>query len=554
MTPANTPWARGIVAALARGGLTHLALAPGSRSTPLVLAARDAPEVTLHVTVDERAAAFHALGAARAAGDPAGVLTTSGTATGNLHPAIQEAAAASTPLVALTADRPPEKQGVGARQTLDQTRLYPEARLAVTAGPPTGDDADHAASLAARAVAAARGPRPGPVHLNLRLRKPLTPDPGDRAPPDVASAPRVAPTRLHPEPADVRRLGTLLDEASRPVLLAGPHPRGEAWADALAALALRAGAPLLTDVQSGLRRHPAPGDERVAFADGFLTDPTLRTRLAPDVLVQVGRRPTGKRLQRFLTEAERHVVVTPDADHPDPRTTADLVLRSHPGQVLPDLHPSAADPDWMAAWRRADEAARHVLHRDRKDPWEATAAAGAAEATPDGGLVWTANSLPVRHLERCLPPADDGVHVLSHLGASGIDGTVSAGLGAACTGRPTTILLGDVAAVHDLAALDLLRRCDPEARVVVLDNDGGEIFSLLPIEDHEDVRDDAFRTPSPLDLPALLEAAGLEVERTTPDETPTAPVAVVDADPGAADRFQVLGHRMGAAARDILDE
>lgn len=494
----STALARVLADELARGGVRHAVLAPGSRSTALALALDRHEGLRLHVEIDERSAGFLALGTARASGRPGVVVTTSGTATANLHPAVLEADADRVPLIVLTADRPPELRDTGANQTVDQIHLYGGAvRWFCEVGAASDLPGSNAywRSVASRAVTTAAGRigPAGPVHLNLAFREPTVPATDDgrtAAPgpfthplegrPDGAPWTAVVPPRREPPADEVTRLAERIAAAPRGLVVVGgrqvdPGP--------VLDLAAAAGWPVLAEALSGARRGPhalAAGHHLVAsgaFAAGH----------RPALVLRAGRAVLSRELTDWLGPDVEQVLVDRDGAWLDPGRAVSRLVVADVGAVcgavagaLGERGPSG----WLEAWRAADRVAAaaitEVLEAEPR-PTEPRVARDVAAAVPDGGTLVVGSSMPVRDVDRFMQPRDD-LRVVGNRGASGIDGLVSTALGAALAGPgPTVALAGDLSLLHD--ANGFLLRADggsPDCVVVVVDNDGGGIFHLLP--------------------------------------------------------------------------
>jgi 2-succinyl-5-enolpyruvyl-6-hydroxy-3-cyclohexene-1-carboxylate synthase len=532
-TNRNTALASALVEELARCGVRHAAVSPGSRSTPLAIALWRQPAIEVEVVLDERSAAFFALGTALASGRPAVALCTSGSAAAHFHPAVTEADEASVPLIALTADRPPELRGIGAGQTIDQLKLYGDAvRWFCDVGTHEADDAGllHFRSVACRAYATATGdPRPGPVHLNVPWREPLAPIPveGDVTATDPLALegrgerPLSAVTRSPeaPDPTLLDELAERIASAPRGLIVAG-RQLDPGIAESVAALSDTAGYPLLAEPISQLRWGPhAPS----AHVPGY--DLIARARpgeLEPELVLRVGDMPTSKALRQWLAGIRglRQVVIDPAGDWKEPTRRAETLLRADPRLVAEGLAErlkagSGTRRDWPERWVDAQHrmGARVSREMDELDePSEPGVWLELAAHLRDGDRVLAASSMPVRDQEAFLPPGRERVRFLSNRGANGIDGLVSTAAGIAADGARTWAVLGDLALVHDLAALSLAART-PGLRLIVLDNGGGGIFHFLP--QAEAVSESEFEallgTPSGLDLQAAAELFGIEV-------------------------------------------
>ena len=498
-TNANTALASAFVEELARGGLRRAVVSPGSRSTPLAVALWRAPEIEVTVIVDERSAAFFGLGAAQASGVPVALLCTSGTAAANYHPAICEADESAVPLLVLTADRPPELRGVGAGQTVDQLKLYGEAvRWFCEVGTHEADDDGllHYRSTACRALAAARGePRPGPVHLNLPWREPLAPIPveGDVAATDPLALkgrePRpltaVTPIGLEPSAFLLEEVAGHIAEARSGVIVAGRQLDPE-LREPLAGLARIAGFPILAEPTSQLRCGPHDLSRVISTYDLLLRDDGFAGSVAPDLVLRFGEMPTSKPLRAWLASSEAdEIVVAPHGDWNEPTRRAAALLRADPTELASGWAACLGEErPAPSRWLEAEAAARAALAAalaETDEPTEPGLHAALGGAHIDGDLVYTASSMPIRDQEAFLGSSSADVLFLCNRGANGIDGLVSSGIGAAhATGRPTTVIIGDLGLLHDLGGLAALRDAETPVRIVVIDNDGGGIFSFLP--------------------------------------------------------------------------
>jgi 2-succinyl-5-enolpyruvyl-6-hydroxy-3-cyclohexene-1-carboxylate synthase len=489
-----------------RNGVRHAVVAPGSRSTPLALALAADDRLTVHVHHDERAAAFLALGIGRATGVPAVVLTTSGSAAGHLHPAVIEASYGGVPLLVCTADRPPELQSVGAPQTVDQAHLYGRA-VRWFAEPGVADEATAHTwrSLASRAVAECVGGRPGPVHLNLAFREPLVGEAGPLPEGRAGGRPwhQVAPVRAE--------VGTDLLPALAPgrgVLVAGGGIEVP-WH--VVELAEAIDWPVLADPRSGCR---TPGPSTVAAFDALLRDPGFAAAHAPEVVVRLGEAPASKVLGQWLAASGAEQVVVAPA-WLDPDRQANHVVRAEPSAwcraMAAAVEPRAGDGwrrSWVEADARAQLAVEQVLarHEEPTEPFVARTVVAEAE-----GTLVVASSMPVRDVEWYSAPRA-GLRVVANRGANGIDGVVSTGVGvAAGSGGPVTVLLGDVAFLHDANALLGLADRGLDLTIVVVDNRGGGIFSFLPQASALGVDrfEQLFGTPHEVDLPSLAAVHGV---------------------------------------------
>ncbi|MEF8883352.1 MAG: 2-succinyl-5-enolpyruvyl-6-hydroxy-3-cyclohexene-1-carboxylic-acid synthase [Halapricum sp.] len=534
MTAPNraTLWGEILAEELVAAGVTGVVLAPGSRSTPLTtaFAAHDGIETFSHL--DERSAAFFALGRSRRLGNPTALVCTSGTAAANFHPAVIEANQSRVPLVVLTADRPPELHDSGANQTIDQEKLYGDAVRYYRTLPEPSPEARTLRSLrtiADRAVERATGTPPGPVHLNVPLAKPLEPvevsgdvpaDLTDRAPlgAEGRDGPFVRTTAGRPtlEPGAVDTLADSIANIDRGLLVAGPANAPTPSRDALTLLADATGFPVLADPLSG---HRFGHD----FLDGGLVCGGYDSYLdaakgwpEPEIVVRFGASPTSKILRHYLRDhAARQIVVDPAAGWREAEFTATELVAADPSwltEQLADRLDSPGDPNYTARFRRAEEAHWEIVDDAAgTEHFEGAVLSTVASEAPDPATVVVSNSMPVRDLDRFGRPRAADLTVLGNRGASGIDGITSTALGAgSATDHSLVLVIGDLAFYHDMNGLLAVDRCGVDATIVLLNNDGGGIFHMLPIEDFDPPFTEYFKTPHGIDFEPVGKLYDLE--------------------------------------------
>ncbi|HET7545097.1 MAG TPA: 2-succinyl-5-enolpyruvyl-6-hydroxy-3-cyclohexene-1-carboxylic-acid synthase [Polyangiaceae bacterium] len=504
-----TEWSRLLLGSLARAGVENVVISPGSRSTPFAWAALNEPKLRCHSVLDERVAAFFALGQARVSGRPSLLLCTSGTAAANYYPALIEASLAQLPILVLTADRPLELQHSGAPQTIDQIKLFADtARAFFELGTPDASPSalQGVVRSVAHAVHASQHGKPGPVHLNARARKPLEPLPAEDAPTRalkervdelLARGPTLTSAVLRQ--ADVSRLARACAETARGLILAGPEAahRPEA-AQALARLAEITGFPLLCEATSQARFQSelAPSVLRIDAFEWLLRSPSLRARLAPDLLLNFGGTPTSSAYERWLGGGfggQRFVI----AEHgfPDPHGLAselisaatdsaahDTVRHLQHSRLRQEAERERFRHDWREANRHAWVAVEQELSRVSSQLSEACAVREVLDHLPEPCQLVLGNSLPIREVDAYVPSRARALSVLCQRGANGIDGLISGAAGAASLRREATVLLlGDVSFMHDLGGLAVAREASGPFVIVVIDNGGGRIFEQLPI-------------------------------------------------------------------------
>jgi 2-succinyl-5-enolpyruvyl-6-hydroxy-3-cyclohexene-1-carboxylate synthase len=536
MTAPNraTLWGRTLVDELAAGGLEAVCLAPGSRSTPLTVAFAAHPEIEVFSHLDERSAAFFALGRARRTDEPTALVCTSGTAAANFHPAVIEANQARVPLLVLTADRPHELRDSGANQTIDQVKLYGDSVRWYAELPDPEADERKVRSLrttAARALAATTGTPAGPVHLNCPFRKPLEPTETGEVPDSFAKTragrgrdgPFVETERGRPtlDAASnaVDDLANALDSADRPLLVAGPADPVEIGSldpATVVTLAKRVGAPVLADPLSNLRfgEHVETGP----VFGGY--DVYVEALPAPDLVVRFGASPTSKPLRNALAAADAvQYLLDPAGEWREATFTATNLLAATPQSVLESvlarLGTAGSDSrngEWLDRIERAErhhwELRDETLEPDalEDEPFEGAILASVFDAAPDPSTVFVSNSMPIRDADRFARPRSADLTVLANRGASGIDGIASTALGAgSATDDPLVLVTGDLAFYHDSNGMLAVERCGVDATIVLLDNDGGGIFHMLPIEGFEPPFTEQFKTPHGLEFDPLAD-------------------------------------------------
>ncbi len=541
MSDPQSQWARLLLESLVDAGVRSAVISPGSRSTPLVWAASRTRGLAAHSIIDERSAAFYALGQARVSGLPSLLVCTSGTALANYFPAVIEARESGLPLIVLSADRPFELSHCGAHQTIDQTRLFGAYAPYHELGTPV---ADREALLGVRRTAwqavatSLQAPR-GAVHLNFRAKKPLEPSdqaasvelpaPGRRAP--ITRAVRAAPSE-----AELETLLSLLARSECPLLICGassihdsPDP------ELVRRYAELTGSIVCPESVSQLRsRSPADPGGGALVCDSYdwlLANAALSAALAPDFALQLGGAPVSANLERMIARRDEPIAyaICAESGWPDPLHQSAALLRARPSDLLEAVCQSlqgrarAARPR-LALWREAQASARAVIERETQSGFgEAAAVVESCAALPRGSLLAIGNSLPPRLLDRYVAAADRDVHVCCQRGASGIEGAVAGALGAASVTRtPVTLLIGDISFLHDIgslwAALPERTHAEPWAQpivIVALNNAGGRIFEQLPIASQPAVPLALWTTPHQIRFRSAAELYGIAYAEAT---------------------------------------
>lgn len=514
----NALWGSVLIETLARLGVRQAVVSPGSRSTPLTMALARHPQIEAVPVLDERSAAFFALGLAKRQRRPVVLLCTSGTAGANYFPAIIEAQESGVPLLVITADRPPELRDCASGQTIDQQKLFgahvnfyhelavPEASL-VRLG--------YLRQTIAQAVARTLTPAPGPVHLNAPFRDPLPPieDASARGLEGKidgtffahldAPLPVVTHTTLWQRPTTARGL-----------MVAGPAGTDELTSYVKKVLELSAalGWPVLADALSPLRTH-APATDVVTAYDAILREPALARDLTPRTVLCLGGWPTSKVLRGWLEASGAEILLVADSvmnrDALHGRTRQIVA----PVESLAVAGEKIADASYLARWRRAEAAARAALDSAMEQEsalFEGKACWLLARALPAGTPVFVASSMPVRDVEYFWPANQCGCRLVFSRGANGIDGTLSTALGIAQGGRPAVLLTGDLALLHDANGFLLRPKLRGSLTIVLINNRGGGIFEHLAVAQFDPPFEEFFATPQEVDFAKLCAAHGVE--------------------------------------------
>lgn len=525
MKAANPSQAEAIVLIdeMVRCGVRHACLSPGSRSAPLAMALADDDRIELHVVIDERSASFLALGIAKATRRAVPVVCTSGTAPANLFPAIVEAHHSRTPLLVLTADRPPELRHTGASQTIDQIKMFGDpVRWFCEVGIP--EDAPHSnaywRSTMARAVAVAEGSPAGPVHLNLAFRDPLVPD-GTGFGSDLKGRTGGAPWATVATPVrtelDRSALEDLVQRVSGKgglVVAGAGHHTSPGQKSAVHGLAEQLGWPLLAEAASGLRH----GDNTVTAYDACLKVSEWAERHEPEVVLRFGSVTLSKSLARSLRTADQ-ILIEPDGWWLDPDRDIGTLLRMTAEDLAEALrgHVASVPDEWAESWLDADKRAAAAIDSllDARGMTEPGTARALVRALPARSNLVVSSSMPLRDIEAFAPKRDD-VRFLSNRGANGIDGFVSTAIGVAIsTPGPTYALCGDLSFLHDQNGLAALRNSRAPVRFIVINNNGGGIFSFLPQARFPERFEQIFGTPHGIDLEKVAAVYELDYVHVT---------------------------------------
>lgn len=534
---------------ICRAGIQHAVVCPGSRSTPLALGLAEHPGIRVWMHVDERSAGFFALGMAKGLHQPVALLCTSGTAAANFYPAIIEARLTHIPLLILTADRPPELRDCGAPQSIDQNRLYGQHvkwYMEVSLPFATNDGLRYIRTLANRGVALTLAAPPGPVHLNFPFREPLTPEPGELLPvekrdfiawngrADAAPYTRVSDATLAAPPTeDLAELIAVLGRTSRGLIIAGPQTDAS-LVEPVLDLARTLGYPVLADPLSQLR--VPDGDTRqatvVSTYDTFLRpDSGIDTgdshnAYAPELILRLGAMPVSKSLLLFLQRHAHspHLVVNGDGGWDEPTQMATEMIHADPVAFCAGVR-SAIDlnrreesrlsnpalSEWESLWRRTEFRTRRLLEdavSNLPELFEGRVFTELARLLPEKSALVVGNSMPVRDFDSFFWGGNARIRMFGNRGASGIDGVVSSALGISAareSGERVVLVIGDLSFYHDSNGLlaALLHHLD--LTIILINNDGGGIFSLLPQSAYPEHFEELFGTPEGLNFQTIVQ-------------------------------------------------
>ena len=536
----NFVFSEAFVDELARSGVQHACISPGSRSTPLVMSLAQESRIKTWIHLDERSAAYFALGIARALGKTVVILTTSGTAAANLFPAIVEAHYSHAPVLVLTADRPPEQWEWGANQTIDQTRMYgSHAKWSVNIPSPevTPDLLRYARAMACRAVSTTIQPPAGAVHINFPFREPLVPEhvPSDlpeRGLPQSEDAwegrkqeraytqIQIGRSSLNREQA--AQITAKLQKLRRGIIICGPQ-NDPVLPSQLTTLASQLGFPTLADPLSQMRCGTHDRRLIIDCYETFLNSEKLVTALEPEVILRFGATPTSKALLNYLKHHHRaYQIVIQETDWPDPLHLTTNMVQANPSQVVTDLTTGVLmtpDKDWVERWLTVAATTRASITQQLanvNEMFEGKIFAELASLFPSRGVLFAGNSMPVRYLDSFYPSTSQQIRFLANRGASGIDGVVSTALGAsAVLQAPTFLVLGDLSFYHDMNGLFAAKQYQLKATIIVANNNGGGIFSFLPQREYPQTFEKYFGTPHDLTFEPAARQYGLTYYKIT---------------------------------------
>ncbi len=500
-------WSYLFLSRLCSLGLEHVVISPGSRSTPLVQAAESISRLNKHVFIDERSAAFTALGISKAYNNPAALICTSGTAVANYYPAVIEARQSGTPLLVLTADRPPEERGAGSNQTIDQIEIYGKYPV-LFADAGKAEFSEEAftriTSLATEAWQKSIADY-GPVHINFPFDKPLE---SNREWMDTLSSIKITSQSLSEEKTSISLSETVksqISESNNIVAIAGPM-RPTSDLDSLKGIISEWNFPIIAEAGSQLSNLP----NSITGSDIFLRDEKLRAELKPDLIIRIGRQPLGKGHLIFLADNRDvpHLVIPHNGYSDNAHFAKITILPENAYQAL-DMNISEVNENWIKKWNRVSELSKKAIYT-----WKSSALTDwdtyqeLIPEIPEDWFVMSSNSFPARDLESASHLLK-GQQIYLNRGASGIDGITSTAIGLGIGSDKNGVLFtGDLAFLHDITALLQTRKISTNLTIVVNNNRGGQIFRMLPFPELDDSFEKYFETPQSAHINHLAKAFG----------------------------------------------
>ncbi len=526
----NSCWGALTMEVLARLGIQTVITSPGSRSTPLTVAAARNPRIEALSILDERSAAFYALGLAKSTGRPVVLVCTSGSAAANYWPAVVEASMGGTPLLLLTADRPPELRNCASGQTIDQCKIYGDyvrhfAELSLAHASP--DMLAYLRQTLVHAVHISLSDNPGPVHLNFPFRDPLAPV--SDSPKSVVGAEilEVAST-LITRPCEVVPLASAIDMVAlerlsshtKGIIVVGtesPCCGDEAFSDAIAMISDKLGWPVIADVLNPLRSHAERNPLLMTRYDAFLRNMRTTDELLPSAILQIGTLPTSKVLRAWLKSVDAvSFLLTSRPINTDPLHRIATPLYGDAQALAEHLQPQRVEANWGKQWSAFEQETANELDskmRSIETMFEGKVAWLLSKHLPVNTPVFLASSMSVRYAEYFWEASSRGYSIFCNRGANGIDGTLSTALGVAHGGKPSVLLTGDLAFLHDSNGLLAASQLKGSLTVVITNNNGGGIFEHLPVSENDSSFEDFFATPQSVDLAKLSEAHGIHHEQ-----------------------------------------
>jgi 2-succinyl-5-enolpyruvyl-6-hydroxy-3-cyclohexene-1-carboxylate synthase len=487
---------------LIQGGVRHAVISPGSRSTPLAMLLAERSQIETHVIVDERSAAFFALGIAKMSQAPVALLCTSGTAAANYYPAIIEAKYARVPLIVLTADRPHELREIGAPQAIDQLSLYGKhVKWHVDLALPEGSETmkRYAQATAVRAVTESVQSPKGPVHINVPLREPLIPHLEQQV--DKLIPPmKIHTGMLSMSVAQADELASMLEQKQKGLIICGPLD-DPSCAESIVRFGKKVGFPILADPLSQLRSQSSMHEEIIDCYDTFLRNEEVKKTYQPDIVIRFGAMPVSKALLLYLQEQKDayHLVVDGGAGYRNPNFLMTEMIYCEERifcETMTErvkIHPNF---EWLNQWIQLNALTKGKLQSfSTEELNEGELVLRMSRLLPEESLLFVGNSMPIRDVDTFFHQVPKNIRILANRGANGIDGVVSSALGASLYAKQAYLLIGDLSFFHDLTGLFIAKAYHLPLTVVLVNNNGGGIFSFLPQAKYPKHFEQLFGTP-----------------------------------------------------------
>jgi 2-succinyl-5-enolpyruvyl-6-hydroxy-3-cyclohexene-1-carboxylate synthase len=529
-----TGYTASFVTGLYDAGIKRIVISPGSRSTPLAMMFHAHPEIETWINVDERSAAFFALGMAKGLQEPVALLCSSGTAGANYFPAIIEARYARVPLVVLTADRPHELRGVGAPQTIDQIKLYGDHVKYHQEMPLPDENANLNAFVkasAGRAVGMAVKAPQGPVHLNFPFRDPLVPDVNrNQLWNDHSNGnPLFQTGKVSLNSQQFEKLAKTWTEIDKPLIVVGPH-QDEDLAQAVITLARSLKAPIIADPLSGLRTGPFEKEVIIESYDTFLRSKVFFDNFKSNGVIRIGAMPVSKPFLKYLEAAkpEHYIVVDDSGVWREPTHLATQMIQSDAVSFCEGLAAAINKNNrthithWCKHWQEVNQKSKEIISSFiEESPWfEGHVVDILLKHVDNDSSLFVGNSMPIRDVDTLLLNRDDRLNIFANRGANGIDGVVSTAIGVSTVKKPLTLLIGDLSFFHDTNGLMAAKIYNIDITIIVINNNGGGIFSFLPqAKENEETFEALFGTPLDINVEAIAQVYNGKYRKATDKNT-----------------------------------
>lgn len=521
-----TRYTANVIDEFVKNGVTDVVISPGSRSTPLALTFTEHPDIKEWVVIDERSAAFFAMGIAKQLDRPVALVCTSGTAAANYFPAIVEAYYSRVPLIVLTADRPHELRDVGAPQAIEQLKLYgdyPKWFHEMALPEATPNMLSYARNKAARAVYMANEGNPGPVHLNFPFREPLTPDftleniwENPAMPTELQPVSSVMDGEKYLSEKQIELLIQELADGKKGLIVCGPQT-DKHFAQAITELALKWKLPVLADPLSQVRAGSHEKDHVIEAYDAFLRNKTIRKQLEPDYIIRFGAMPVSKAYLFYVKEHAqvKQYIVEGSSGYREPTGNSTEFIFADPVMLCRAIQSTSSinevDLSWLNRWQEMNLISKkHLLSGKESAITEGEVVRGLCEVIPDESTLYVGNSMAIRDVDTFFMTTPKRVRILANRGANGIDGVVSSGIGAAATGKTVTLLIGDLSFFHDMNGLLAAKHYKLNITILLVNNNGGGIFSFLPQSNDKRHFEALFGTPVDIEFKKAIEMYGGE--------------------------------------------